>query len=128
MITLEQIKDLQERVGSLDSCLDILCFALPGITVTEGLMDQPLYGQAFCVEEVNRLVEAGVPFRDAYKQVGHAVQDGTFHYEGKLNHTHEGSVGNLCTAEIRAKFGDRLSQFPFDRVSTALSRLLAPSA
>ena len=112
----------------LDSCLDILCFALPGITVTEGLMDLPLYGQALCVEEVNRLVEAGVPFRDAYKQVGHAVQDGTFHYEGKLKHTHEGSVGNLCTAEIRAKFGDRLSPFPFDRVSTALSRLLAPSA
>ena len=69
----------------LDSCLDILAFALPGIKVTEGLMDNPLYAQAFCVEEVNRLVEAGVPFRDAYKQVGHAVQDGTFHYEGIHN-------------------------------------------
>ena len=92
----------------LDSCLDILTFAIPGITVTEGLMDRPLYAQAFCVEEVNRLVAAGVPFRDAYRQVGLAVQDGMFHYEGTLNHTHEGSIGNLCTEEIRAKFKARL--------------------
>ena len=92
----------------LDSCLDILTFAIPGITVTEGLMDKPLYAQAFCVEEVNRLVAAGVPFRDAYRQGGLAVQDGTFHYEGTLNHTHEGSIGNLCTKEIRAKFKARL--------------------
>ena len=108
----------------LDSCLDILAFALPGITVTEGLMDKPLYAQAFCVEEVNRLVEAGVPFRDAYKQVGHAVQDGTFHYEGELHHTHEGSVGNLCTAQVKAKFEARLSAFPFDSVADAVGNLL----
>ena len=108
----------------LDSCLDILCFALPGITVTEGLMDKPLYAQAFCVEEVNRLVEAGVPFRDAYRQVGLAVQDGTFHYEGGLHHTHEGSIGNLCTAEVRAKFQARLAAFPFDRVNQAVENLV----
>lgn len=110
----------------LDRCLDILTFALPDITVTEGLMDRPLYAQAFCVEEVNRLVEAGVPFRDAYRQVGLSVQDGTFHYEGGLHHTHEGSIGNLCTAEIRAKFDARLAEFPFDRVAARLSALLDP--
>ena len=108
----------------LDSCLDILAFALPGITVTEGLMDNPLYAQAFCVEEVNRLVESGVPFRDAYKQVGLAVQNGTFHYEGELHHTHEGSLGNLCTAEVRAKFQARLAEFPFGRVSQAVENLM----
>ena len=106
----------------LDSCLDILCFALPGISVTEGLMDLPLYAQAFCVEEVNRL--AGVPFRDAYKQVGIAVQNGTFHYEGELHHTHAGSIGNLCNAEIRAKYQARLGEFPFDRVSQAVENLI----
>ena len=108
----------------LDSCLDILCFALPGITVTEGLMDKPIYGQAFCVEEVNRLVEAGVPFRDAYRQVGHAVLDGTFHYEGELHHTHEGSIGNLCNDRIREKFDERLAAFPFGRVAAALGRFV----
>ena len=92
--------------------------------VAEGLMDNPLYAQAFCVEEVNRLVEAGVPFRDAYKQVGHAVQDGSFHYEGELHHTHEGSIGNLCNAEIKLKFQDRLAAFPFGRVAQAVENLI----
>ena len=108
----------------LDNCLDILTFALPGITVTEGLMDKPLYAQAFCVEEVNRLVEAGVPFRDAYRQVGLAVQDGTFHFEGELHHTHEGSIGNLCTYQIRKKFQNRIVGFPFGRVAAAIAYLV----
>jgi argininosuccinate lyase len=88
----------------MDSCLDILIFALPGITVTKDLMSHPLYETAFCVEEVNRLVASGVPFRDAYKQVGQAVQNGTFHFSGELHHTHEGSVSNLCLDEIQARF------------------------
>lgn len=109
----------------MDDCLDILAFALPGIEVTRDLMDAPLYAQAFCVEEVNRLVAAGVPFRDAYRQVGAAVQAGTFHFDGTLHHTHEGSLGNLCTAEIRAKFDRTLATFPFSRVHDALAALLA---
>ena len=88
----------------MDSCLDILIFALPGITGTKDLMSRPLYETAFCVEEVNRLVASGVPFRDAYKQVGQAVQNGTFHFSGELHHTHEGSVSNLCLDEIQARF------------------------
>ncbi|MBR1706898.1 MAG: argininosuccinate lyase [Bacteroidales bacterium] len=109
----------------MDDCLDILAFALPGIEVTRDLMDAPLYAQAFCVEEVNRLVAAGIPFRDAYRQVGAAVQAGTFHFDGTLHHTHEGSLGNLCTAEIRAKFDRTLATFPFSRVHDALAALLA---
>ncbi|MBR0287333.1 MAG: argininosuccinate lyase [Bacteroidales bacterium] len=88
----------------LDSCLDILLHAIPAITVEKELMSKPLYEQAFCVEEVNRLVAQGVPFRDAYKQVGQAVQNGTFHFSGELHHTHEGSVSNLCLDEIQARF------------------------
>ena len=88
----------------LDSCLDMLLFALPGMEVNHGLMENPLYQQAFCVEEVNRLVQEGVPFRDAYREVGMKVQKGAFHFEGKLHHTHVGSIGNLCLDEIRARF------------------------
>ena len=95
----------------LDSCLDMLIFALPGISVSTDLMSKPLYEQAFCVEEVNRLVESGVAFRDAYRQVGAAVQDGTFHYSGKLQHTHLGSIGNLCLPQIRARFQTLLEKF-----------------
>lgn len=88
----------------LDSCLDMLLFALPGMEVNRSLMENPLYQQAFCVEEVNRLVQEGVPFRDAYREVGLAVQSGTFHFDGELHHTHVGSIGNLCLDEIRARF------------------------
>jgi argininosuccinate lyase len=95
----------------MDSCLDILLHAIPAITVEKDLMSKPLYEQAFCVEEVNRLVASGVPFRDAYKQVGHAVQDGTFHYKGTLRHTHEGSVNNLCLDKIQQRFSSILSGF-----------------
>ncbi len=88
----------------MDSCLDILAIALPGVRVTTDLMSLPLYEQAFCVEEVNRLVSEGIPFREAYRQVGKAVQDGTFHYNGNLRHSHEGSIGNLCLPQIRKRF------------------------
>lgn len=88
----------------MDSCLDILIFAIPGIEVDTDLMTNPLYKQAFCVEEVNRLVASGVPFRDAYKQVGKAVQDGSFNFSGELHHSHEGSIGNLCLDKIRERF------------------------
>lgn len=99
----------------MDSCLDILIFALPGITVTKDLMSRPLYETAFCVEEVNRLVASGVPFRDAYKQVGQAVQNGTFHYKGTLKHTHEGSVNNLCLDKIQLRFSSILKEFTLQR-------------
>ena len=71
---LQLLKELYLPLfDELDSCLDILLHAIPAITVEKDLMSKPLYEQAFCVEEVNRLVASGVPFRDAYKQVGRAV-------------------------------------------------------
>ena len=98
----------------MDSCLDILLHAIPDITVEKDLMTRPLYEQAFCVEEVNRLVQDGVPFRDAYRQVGEAVQNGTFHFHGQLRRTHEGSSGNLCLDTIRERFQKVLASFPID--------------
>ena len=95
----------------MDACLDILLVAVPGITVATDLMSRPIYEQAFCVEEVNRLVAAGVPFRDAYRQVGAAVQDGSFHFSGELHHTHEGSIGQLCNDAIRTRFQQLLAAF-----------------
>ena len=95
----------------MDACLDILALAVPGIKVAQDLMSQPLYAQAFCVEEVNRLVQNGIPFRDAYRQVGKAVQEGTFQFAGELKHTHEGSIGNLCLSEIETRFRRLLEAF-----------------
>ena len=89
---------------NLDACLDIMILALPQMKVEKNLMDNPLYAQALCVEEVNRLVGTGVPFRDAYRQVGKAVQEGTFLFEGQLERTHIGSSGNLCLEMIQERF------------------------
>jgi argininosuccinate lyase len=111
---LQLLKELYLPLfDEMDSCLDILLYAMPGIQVRCDLMSLPLYEQAFCVEEVNRLVSAGVPFRDAYRQVGKAVQDGSFHFSGELHHTHKGSIGNLCNAEIADRFWKLRSSFPF---------------
>ena len=109
----------------MDDCLDIVTYAVANMKVADGLMDDPRYKLAFSVEEVNHLVENGVPFRDAYKQVGEAINRGEFEYHGTLNHTHEGSIGRLCNDRISAKMDDILTGFSFDRVAKAFSDLLA---
>ncbi len=98
-----------EHLPYVDAVVQAL--AVPGIKVAQDLMSQPLYAQAFCVEEVNRLVQNGIPFRDAYRQVGKAVQEGTFQFAGELKHTHEGSIGNLCLSEIETRFRRLLEAF-----------------
>ncbi len=107
----------------MNSCIDIVAYAVENMEVATNVMDTPLYKLAFTVEEVNHLVMQGVPFRDAYRQVGMAVQQGTFEYHGTLHHTHEGSIGNLCTAEIRQKFQSALDSFHFDTVHQAIAAL-----
>lgn len=110
----------------LESCLDIAVFAITNMKVTEGLMADPKYMQAFSVEEVNRLVsEEKMPFRDAYRQVASRIADGSFRFEGKLAHTHEGSTGNLCNGEIAAKFSEIYQSFGFEAVDEALASLVS---
>ena len=108
----------------MDDCLDIAVFAINNLSVKEGLMDDPLYKTAFSVEEVNRLAASGVPFRDAYKQVGMAIERGEFDFHGTLNHTHEGSIGNLCNHKVADRFTATLAKFPFSTVTSAANSLL----
>ena len=108
----------------MDDCLDIAVFAIGNLSVTEGLMENPIYKTAFSVEEVNRLASEGVPFRDAYKQVGMAIERGEFEFHGELNHTHEGSIGNLCNEKVAARMAATLAKFPFDAVNRAIDSLL----
>ena len=86
-------------------------------------MDDPKYRLAFSVEEVNHLVENGVPFRDAYHQVADSIRQGTFEYHGELHHTHEGSIGNLCNDRIAAKMSRIISGFGFGKVHAAVTKL-----
>jgi argininosuccinate lyase len=91
--------------------LELTAFVIPKIEVTEGLLDDSKYKYLYSVEEVNKKVLAGTPFRTAYQEVGAAIESGNFDPETEINHTHEGSVGNLCNVEIKKKFDRILSNF-----------------
>lgn len=99
---------------ALDRILTILQmsqFMLENINVKKDILDNPIYDYLFTVEEVNKRVLEGVPFREAYKSVGIEVSQGKFRAEKKVSHTHAGSIGNLCTDKIRDKFIQVLKQF-----------------
>lgn len=108
----------------IKDCLDITAYAIEHMEVVDNLMNDPKYKLAFSVEEVNRLAAEGMPFRDAYKQVGMAIERGEFEFNGTLIHTHEGSIGNLCNDKIAEKMNRIVERFGFDRVHSAIDSLL----
>jgi argininosuccinate lyase len=79
----------------------------------------------FSVEEVNKLVLQSVPFRDAYKKVGVEIEEGKFQYSTTVNHTHEGSIGNLCTQQIAVAMQNAINAFGFENYHAAINKLLA---
>ncbi|UMB53585.1 argininosuccinate lyase [Lutibacter sp. A64] len=89
--------------STLKSCLEMLTYSLKNIQVRTNIVEEEKYLYMFSVEEVNRLVQNGTPFRDAYKIIGKNIEEGTFNPDKTVNHTHKGSVGNLCLDEIVAK-------------------------
>ena len=105
-------------------CIDITAYAIENIEVEKDIMKDPRYKYAFSVEEVNRRTLAGTPFRDAYRQVGIEIDKGQFEWSGELHHSHEGSIGNLCTAQIASKMDEVMNGFSFAEVSKAIDELL----
>lgn len=106
-------------------CIKMTIFMLEEIKVKENILKDPFYKHIFSVEEVNHLVLQGVPFRDAYKKVGYAIEKDDFQPDQeKLKHTHEGSIGNLCTKEIKSKMDKKLAVFEFEKVQKALEQLI----
>jgi argininosuccinate lyase len=97
---------------------------LSNIQVKENILSAEKYKYLFSVEEVNKLVLSGMPFRDAYKKVGQDIEKGKFNYQPQVNHTHEGSIGNLCNDKIKTNFENVLSKFNFSKAKTALSKLI----
>ena len=93
----------------MHKCLYMTGYMLDSIRVNGHILDSPLYDYLFTVEEVNRRVLAGTPFRDAYKTVGQEVNAGTFKADRKVSHSHIGSIGNLCNDRIAAKMSDAAS-------------------
>mgnify|MGYP000756142342 FL=1 len=109
---LQLLKDiLFPATTEIKRTLAMCDFMLAHIRVNEHILDDKKYDYLFTVEDVNRMVLAGTPFREAYKQVGMAVQRGEYHPTREVHHTHEGSIGNLCTAQIRRKMERVMSEF-----------------
>jgi argininosuccinate lyase len=109
---------------TLKDCLQMATLMLSNISVKANIVADEKYKYIFSVEEVNKLVLQGVPFRDAYKQVGLNIEAGKFSYTTEVNHTHEGSIGNLCNNEIERMMQQTLSSFEFEKVHQAIEKLL----
>ena len=109
---LQIIKELfLPSFDELEECLDMVDLMISQIAVNEHILDDKRYDYMFSVEEVNRRVQTGTPFRDAYKQVGLEIEAGKFSPDKHIHHTHEGSIGNLCTAQIRRKMERVMQEF-----------------
>ena len=97
---------------------------LTSIQVKKELLKDEKYKFLFSVEEVNKLVVQGIPFRDAYKKVGMDIEAGNFNYTPTTAHTHEGSIGNLCNKEVQRMMENVISKFNFEKVHGAIEMLL----
>ena len=123
---LQIIKELfLPAFDELKDCLRMVTHMMREVKVNEHILDDDKYALIFSVEEVNRLVLQGVPFRDAYKQVGLNIEAGKFTPVKEVHHTHEGSIGNLCNAQISALIQNIIQAFAFNKVNEAEKRLLA---
>ncbi|HEX4875868.1 MAG TPA: argininosuccinate lyase, partial [Chitinophagaceae bacterium] len=108
----------------LKECIEMAGLMLSNIEIKKNILADEKYKYLFSVEEVNKLVNAGIPFRDAYKKVGLDIEKGQFNFETKIHHTHEGSIGNLCTKDIKSQMEKVISVFPFAKVQNAIINLL----
>lgn len=125
-------RDLQElkeaflpAFDRLIDCLHMTTYIIERIKANEHILDDTRYDAMFSVEEVNRLAASGTPFRDAYKKVGLEIEAGQFTPNKDIHHTHEGSIGNLCTERVAALMDSIWQKFQFEKVDAAVDALLA---
>jgi argininosuccinate lyase len=110
---------------TLKHCLEMAGLMLSRIEIKKDILADEKYKYLFSVEEVNKLVVEGMPFRDAYKKVGIDIENGKFNYTTIVNHTHEGSIGNLQTEQVKKQMEKIVSSFPFASVKTAITKLIS---
>ena len=109
---LQLLKDIIfPAISELKDCLEMCTFMLGHIRVNKEILNDPRYDYLFTVEDVNRLTLSGMPFREAYRTIGMQVQNGEYHPNRSVNHTHEGSLGNLCSERIKDKMEAALEVF-----------------
>jgi argininosuccinate lyase len=110
--------------AELTDCLEMTALMMAQVEINTEILKDSRYDYLFSVEEVNRLTLSGLPFRDAYKQVGLEIEAGNFKPDKTVHHTHQGSIGNLCNKEICTYKNQVVAQFTFDKVRNAETELL----
>jgi len=122
---LQMIKEsFMPAFDDLIDCLQISNYSLKQISVNKEILNDDRYKYLFSVEEVNNLVLQGKSFRDAYREVGDNIESGKYDFDNKTtNHTHEGSIGNLCNEQIRNQMQLIIEKFNFDKVDKAIESL-----
>jgi len=108
----------------LSDCIHLTALMMQSMEINEHILDDDKYSLLFSVEKVNELVLQGVPFREAYKQIGLEIEAGKYVADKKLNHTHEGSIGNLCNDRIEKLKTEIINEFRFEEVNQAVEKLL----
>ena len=97
---------------------------LSNIEVKKDILSDEKYKYLFSVEEVNKLVNEGMPFRDAYKKIGLDIETGQFTYSASVQHSHEGSIGNLMNDKIAANMQKIIKTFHFEKYHEAIQILI----
>lgn len=108
----------------IKKCIEMAGLMLSNIQIQKDIVEDEKYKYMFSVEEVNKLVLQGVPFRDAYKQIGDAIEKGNFTYSKAIQHSHEGSMGNLCNEDIAKQMQKIVTAFNFEKTEAHLAALL----
>jgi len=122
---LQVLKEiLFPAIQQVKDCLKMTCLMVSNIQVKENILEDDTYKFLFSVEEVNKLVLTGMPFRDAYKKIGLDIEKGDYKPDKKLAHTHEGSIGNLCLPDIQRMMTEAVARFNFQTVHRASKKLL----
>lgn len=122
---LQIIKELFiPMFDELIECIRMTRYIIEKVEINTQILDDKKYQAIFSVEEVNKQVLSGIPFRDAYKNIGLAIEKGDFHPDTSISHTHEGSIGNLCNEEINALMNEIISAFNFKSIQEAEAKLL----
>jgi len=117
-------EDFLPAFEDLKNCLAIANYMLQNMKINPDAVKNERYRYMFSVEVVNQLVTQGMSFRDAYRKVGEDIAAGNYHPNYQVHHTHEGSIGNLCNAEIENLLQQTLQSFGFEKVHLALNKLL----
>ena len=112
-------------IQQIKEVLRIATFGLENIKIKSEILDDPKYQYLYSVEEVNREVLNGLPFRDAYQKVGKDIDEGNFNPDKTIQHTHEGSIGNLCTMEIKEKLERVWKAFNFGEIGKRVDLLVS---